>query len=102
MSLSPRDLRDWSRAISRQNPELSEALKDLAEVREREGAPEYRQELFERLYSAGVKMRYCQKFYFAHRTHDALVKSKVAEADFDGIVREIRAIGSLVQAQLDL
>lgn len=56
--------------------------------------------LMNELYAAGVSMRKAQRDYFKDRTHEKLVKSKVAEERFDKALAACATAGNPVQPKL--
>ena len=56
--------------------------------------------LMNQLYSGAVRLRAAQNAYFKSRLHEDLVKSRVAEADFDRLLARIRTASRPAQPTL--
>lgn len=78
----------------------SEARLAAAQLADARAEYEAKKPLMNELYAAGVAMRKAQREYFKYRTHERLVKSKVAEERFDRALERCRTAGKTVQPNL--
>jgi hypothetical protein len=78
----------------------SDARLAAAQLSDAQAEFEAKKPLMNELFTAGVAMRKAQREYFKDRTHERLVKSKVAEERFDRALVRCRTAGKTVQPNL--
>ena len=78
----------------------SDARLAAAQLSDAQAEYEAKKPLMNELYAAGVAMRNAQREYFKYRTHERLVKSKVAEERFDRALERCRNVGKTIQPNL--